>query len=416
MSGLRSRSRNDYQSTSVTVTNSNVFGIQSFTRPGSIQGEASSITEMCTDGWLEAIAQGQIIMGEMTLTKEKRTAGSAFHRMIYPQNFVDETLVGDLTAYVQTAAARPSTSADPVDEAWIRGLAQVDAMSRANQGDMYSGESIAQLGTTIRMLRSPLKGVNRLLNKMIFRRAKLHELGTGNILKATQDAWLEGRYGFKPLMFDIESIASALMLNPALQKRRLVVRATQNWSSTTETGFAGVRLGGDFNHYRATGSYTKKVLLRANAGIIIDLEPMSLEDNLLRVFGFRCRDLPSTLWALVPFSFVVDWFFNFDKWLQAFLPAPQVVVKATWNTLVSEVSVSCNEGTLVRDPLYTGYPSTYGVYGASVESKTIIRRSPNPFTMVPPMLTGKPLSLTHSIDAMALLSQSALTGLDAMKH
>lgn len=300
-------------------------------------------------------------------------------------------------------------------KAKVRGEAVVKAMAKANSGDTLVGESLNDLQATIGMLRRPFQSSLKLLWKtMVKRRRHLDRIG--DVTKASANAWLETRYGWKPLLMDIETIISQACIAQARLQRRLVFRGTSMASLSSEGDFF-VRLNGPLSGIRGSGSWQRSENYKASAGVIVDVKPMTMFETIEKMLGFRGRDIPSTLWAITPFSFVADWFINVEEWLQAVVPDPHVSVRGSWVTEVSNSISSINEGVLIGDPLYPGLDSeTFGSYSDDLVKQLLVTREANPVVPFTPSWTNKTLSFTHTVDALALSAGSVNQMLSKLKH
>jgi hypothetical protein len=136
----------------------------------------------------------------------------------------------------------------------------------------------------------------------------------------------------------------------------------------------------------------------------------------MRMLGLRDQDIPVTVWELVPWSFVVDWFVNVGDWIQAVTPNPSVTVKGSWTTTIVRTR---DEVGPIRATLYVGTPpaTTYVSVadGGDFTSESVIRIS-NPSLPLSPQLTSGPLSALHSVDGLALLVGSICKSLRTFRH
>lgn len=112
--------------------------------------------------------------------------------------------------------------------------------------------------------------------------------------------WLEARYGWRTLVFDIMSLNKAIRnLNSSRQryseKRGTQTSNTENVASVTSAPPSLV----DHNRY-------DKVTVGLRGSVTADIEVPQFQFNPLQ-----------TAWELVPFSFVVDWFLTVGKTISA---------------------------------------------------------------------------------------------------
>lgn len=399
---LRSRSRDTTESTSVNITDMG-SGTSYFRQyPANQRGGTEGITEMLTPRWKRMVSEGSIIIGEMDRQIVRRSPGSALLHETYPPWGWDYEVTGDIAGCVRNAVAAPSRSDNTAKLAELSSRALHSARAKAHESMTLGGETLAQMGETIKMLRRPFSSAGRLLRKTTRIRDKKLRKSASNLTQANADAWLETTYGWKPLIMDVMNIMSVAERLRSNFERRLVFRATETFDSNSEHPFSAVRLSGDLDFLRCNGSYTKVTTLRASAGVIVDIKMLTPTEMLAKIFGFRARDLPSTLWALMPYSFVLDWWGNVETWFQSVMPDPGVIHRGSWVTTVDETSVRCNGGSFYTDTVGPK-PSTSGDYTADLLETISIVRTPNPSMWTPPAISFESLSLSRNISAVSLM-------------
>lgn len=115
------------------------------------------------------------------------------------------------------------------------------------------------------------------------------------------DEWLETRYGWRILLYDLEDIETLIREIDNDELSRVKDRAGDDWSdSIDEMEFyqdASIR----FEQHYVTG---RTLSVRGN--VIADFLPSKVTTN-----------LPLTAWELTRFSFVVDWFINVGRAIEA---------------------------------------------------------------------------------------------------
>jgi len=162
----------------------------------------------------------------------------------------------------------------------------------------------AELHKTVRMFRGVGK---RLIDILISARDK------GSI-NPFSNFWLETRYGWRILIFDIKDINHLLQEWDSKRKNRVKDRVgtskTWQYTNTLEgAGTAGI--------YRDV--VTEDHSLNVRGAIIADFLPPRITLNPV-----------TTSWELVPFSFVVDWFFGVGQALEAISFALQSEYTSGW--------------------------------------------------------------------------------------
>jgi hypothetical protein len=175
-------------------------------------------------------------------------------------------------------------------------------------------------------------------------------------LQQAADLWLEIRYGLRPLYYDLKGSAAALgRLNDRIQRLRFdaTVVLDGSWDdaeSYTWTSIAPVTLSG-------TRMFHHKTVV--NAGILI--RP-TIEGIPLDVFGLK--DIMPSLWEVVPFSFIWDWFFNTGNYFAGLNPSINTGYLGSWVTVTTETSRRQTINRVVYDPglSYEGSAYVGGLY------------------------------------------------------
>jgi len=113
-------------------------------------------------------------------------------------------------------------------------------------------------------------------------------------------AWLEGRYGWRPLYHDLRNLVEAIN---AMDDRR--TRYSERAGTTT-------KIGSQYTTPRVSTGCTFDLVrsdeweISCRGSVVADIE----------VSGFRTSPI-ATAYEVIPLSFVVDWFVNIGQWLDA---------------------------------------------------------------------------------------------------
>lgn len=185
-----------------------------------------------------------------------------------------------------------------------------------------SGKTIKMINKAVNLLRSPLVNAK---NKLRLTRAQLRTSeGRKALLEQAENDWLEGRYGWRPFVYDVMSWqeAAASKYSERRTVKTLVERVTgtpaieyKNWSSSGVPPMQRKR------------EYTIDMI--ASCGQTADYE-MNLS-QFARTWG--ALDVAGTAWELVKFSFVIDWFFNLGEALKALQAYAFIAERIGWNKI-----------------------------------------------------------------------------------
>lgn len=377
-------------------------------------GGNRDITDEVHPGFAAAKRRGEIVMGNCTIASYDRqvSEGSMSGRISAWKEFLHRS--GDLIAEVEASAHALTPDLGGQYKGSISSIALIKAYAKMNQSDVMGGEVVRDLSATLGMLRHPFSSSRTLIKKIYkAKRKRLNKSGS-NLALASADAWLELRYGWQPIILDIETIVEKSHKICDVKDRILVARGSESNSWSYNREFSNLVVGPGFYWPRSfTGAVNVSDDVAAFAGVIYRERVSGMLPNAAQFFGTRAQDLPALAWELIPYSFVVDWFVNVGDWIQAITPNPNVTVLASWvstkhkRTLSTSASVTCN----------TGAGLLTGSAGSSTVKFDTFHRNTQPILATSPVVIRKPLSLIHSIDAASLSLRPILASLgDLFKH
>jgi hypothetical protein len=282
------------------------------------------------------------------------------------------------------------------------------AHSRVASEEFLALVTVKEAGKTATMLAKPFGEALKLIDKVFTRKLFYIQRDGRDALKAFASAWSEYRFGWKPILYEIEGIWSAYVQSTTAQLKtvRKVARASDSsivWKDkkayTGGATFASqISLSGDLERSAKVAS-----------GVLYELTDDSLADATARRMGLRLSDVPSTLWEITPYSFVVDRFIDIGVWLQAITPKPGVKVLGTWTTTTESTTnkyTVLDAYTTVVSGTTANYPHHKGaMLSAKVKSAT---REANPAIPTLPTVNYRDLNLVQQIDHAALILQRLL--------
>lgn len=229
------------------------------------------------------------------------------------------------------------------------------------------------------------------------------------------ETWLEYRYGWKPLLLDAMTIVKELHnCSVKAAKPRAVVRSGFATERKVQRD-AGLTGDGFFPSFCVI---TESDKCRVASGIIHSVKQRNAMEVAMKTLGLDLRSAPATIWEVIPFSFVVDWFVNVGDWIQAIVPDPAITVIDTWSTVVEEREW-CAGSLVTKFSIPHSNGTTYNVSctspGSRVKELWYQRDVRFPLATTP-LLTRKPISSVRIADALSLSASSILKGLKDFKH
>jgi hypothetical protein len=199
--------------------------------------------------------------------------------------------------YVEHHLAKNAASVYPSIGSWqsYDWMAHVDSMDlqyyvqKAASAIYSSGWDASTFLAEIGQLRRMLSGVAKKLNNLIRGRSpgELHNL------------WLEGRYGWRTLMYDIQDLHGVLS---RANERRTRYRETKGYTASGSYSTSSDFFSSLVSRY--TFSYTWTANMRGT--VVADIDVPDFQFNPI-----------TTLWEVTRLSFVVDWLINVGQALEA---------------------------------------------------------------------------------------------------
>lgn len=216
--------------------------------------------------------------------------------------------------------------------------------------------------------------------------------------------WLEYRYAIRPLIFEykqcLEALAKVIKKGSRKTARGKELNRTSTTNSTTIT---------DTTWYSANQVWSKTETavsdVSVRAGVLFDIGDDI--DALLAVWGI---DQPlESVYELIPFSFILDWFFSVGDVISSWSVNPSLRPLCSWVTFDSQakVDVSTTSYQLVGKNTYT-YSSPQIEQGHSTLQYRRRWRLPSPTRTIVPRFDLK-LDLAKIID-LGLIGRSLLSG------
>jgi hypothetical protein len=200
--------------------------------------------------------------------------------------------------------------------------------------------------------------------------------------KTLAQSWLEFRYGWRTLYFDMVDVQHALV-NLNESKNRFSERTGTKSTSSTATAMTQGTHG--VSPIALTMTATREETISVRGSVAADIEPP------------RFRFNPAiTAWELVKFSFIIDWFINVGLWLEAM----SFLTFATSYSASGSVKIEAHTiGSLTTATFGPGYSGTTS-FSAESHSQYMVR-IPTRVPTVP--LFNVRVNVPKFIDLWALL-------------
>lgn len=203
-----------------------------------------------------------------------------------------------------------------IDDAGTQAYAAIDNPT------FDGGVFIAELRETISFLRNPLRAFNDALRESRIRKNR-NRFGRSKILGSfLRDNWLSYRYGFRPIVKDIEDAAVAVAQTVLNEKpKRKTARGTS--SDNQRQASSGVCPNDSRYDYQMETS----TAIEVRAGVLYEF--FRSPDT----FGTDWVRAPVAAWEAIPYSFVIDRFFNVGSFVEAIVPKAGIRHLSAWTTV-----------------------------------------------------------------------------------
>lgn len=351
----RSRERGDTISRTAHLEQTNHLGAlqTAWDRPYVANQWSETTDDVVHGNFQRRSARGDIVSGPFTRTYDSRS----WHPVPVNQEYVYTYVVwnwgmpevmtsgigwaGSVPAQVlmQTQGANYAYTEPtlfPVSDTLLGDMADkahISCKAGVSDSAVNLGENLSEFRQTVDLLKK-IAVFSGKVGSVVDSRAKIATLKPtkGNIRAAT-DAWLSYRYGLRPLVGELTGLLEYLT---SAYAPRYTSRATEIHYDR-EIGDESVHwIPGDLPSGYVFRQATKDLKVVVTSGAMYAFENRDAE----RLMAFGWNDLWTLGWELVPYSFVIDWFFRVGDWLKAFAPTVGVSVLNRWTTTVIENRVT----------------------------------------------------------------------------
>lgn len=252
------------------------------------------------------------------------------------------------------------------------------------QPDLDVLTSSAELGKTLKMVAGVRKNAVTLMKQAL--------RGNFQTAKAAGNAWLQWRYGWRILGFEVQAVQEAL----AYPIRNLIVEG-RAWEKIPDDVQRFTVT--DYNYYV---TYDRSCYLRREMQVGA-LAQAKLSTRTVNAFA----SIPNTMWELIPFSFVADWFVSIGNVLKAWEVLSQVseITMSTGMYLREHATMTVTNPRLGNGAYAT---SPFGTSGQSTCVTELRSRTPRGVPSLKPQINVK-LTSARILDLAALLINTPST-------
>lgn len=310
-------------------------------------GEFERMTDVVTPGFSRTASQGLIVNTAMDALKEiyERSSSTVDYFQTHPlpggqaRNTITGACGDHFSLDLSPFSLETNIAEELIDENFVVYKAAVEARSRISPAKLMSLVSLAELHKTVGLIASSAKTLAKVISavkrgspKEAVESIVGRKFKNGSVRKDISDnvfrRWLEYRYGWLPLVYEVQGAIEAIAARNDYPLRTV---SRGHESVTASKTYTRVYDGGSVGKWTIRYELEQTVTVR-----VYILYEADFESHNARNFGLY--DFPQSLWELMPYSFVVDWFISVGDWLEAISPKVGVKVKAEGYTVTNDIT------------------------------------------------------------------------------
>jgi hypothetical protein len=301
-------------------------------------------------GFAARSARGEIFNNGCTLVRGRLTAGQGTYKATEASTGYVTKRSGGAPMYQLSMSGGDDsdrfgekllcqTSLSAADRAEAMEDAKADAIAAMDKTPNAFGEDIAEVRQSFALVRNPLQSLQALSYQ--FKKVAMRDMSkfkkANDKIRAFDDVYLSYQFGMRPLWRSVEDGFEVIQskLNDT-EKRKMPVRQTaRGFSTLTANLDDGFRRNWSPSIYddwerKSWSTHTIK------AGILYHItNPV---EDLRFELGLRNKDIPETVWQILPYSFMVDRVYNVSRAVRGMtnLADPRIHILAAWTTVKDE--------------------------------------------------------------------------------
>lgn len=190
---------------------------------------------------------------------------------------------------------------------------------RSSQTAIAGGVALGELGETLRMLTSPAKALRKRVgdyySRILSRHAKRYAgRTTKQRNRYLSETWLEASFGWLPFISDVKDAMDAMSNRQHYLRDRIIIQAFAD-DKTDAYDPNGVTYAGGKLAYVCGVKTSHGASVQYRGALRATQESPIQKDA--RLWGFTPDQIIPTVWELMPYSFVIDYFTNIGKVIDA---------------------------------------------------------------------------------------------------
>lgn len=400
-----------------------------------------SRTGTANSGWRQRIKTGAQAGSPMTSDRFFEIQADNIDAHIVHKRYVNDTTVD----VVRTSSpngwglntgqgdfGHNGTSLSASDEA--QALSRIYARVRQEAYGFNGLLVLGELKETIHMLRHPLsaleKGLSTYLTTLkstrkqvgatVLRRKSetdkaLFRRRYDAVRNAMSGSWLELQFGIKPLINDVKDIAATaldLATGPSVKKARIRAKSTD---VKNVYNVSAVYPGSFMTEILVVKQAITYAGIQYICGLTHSLDaPVSQLERVVSASGFQIQNFAPTIYELIPWSFLIDYFVNLGEIIEAVCTDTSDVKWVVRTERYDTTTTYTEKWTPYSDSPIVGYPryictSATGTFDAILKVRHLTVTRTTPATLPwPPLVVSVPgTDSSKWFNMAALLAQSS---------
>jgi hypothetical protein len=303
--------------------------------------------DVVTDNYQQKINAGAIINNPCSYVRYSvesiGASGGGFHTQ---DNLGGWNWEGYLTAKQMLVNGRDPRSQVPVPNPDFQVNGKQLCIAAIDNTPYEFGEDAFEIRETLRFLKNPLGSLLKL--SKTFHKDVTHHVSTMSRSKAIAKVWLEYRFAFTPLVRSIQDGLEAYSLIAPKEPPRKTAR---HHEQVSETNSGDV----DFDAGGTTISFSCNRIKTLTRRCQILYKVTNPVHDWRWKLGLRNKDIPTTIWQVMPYSFMVDRMFNVSAFVKGVtnLADPNVKILAASVTNKTELADNMML-TAIDSPTFVG--------------------------------------------------------------
>lgn len=279
----------------------------------------SVVTGTSPQPWRQRLARGYNVTSDLLATDRKLESGGNSGFLWASRQQTSGASVGQVrhTQIRGCLTVNTTTPGDPsaleIAEVKNKAIMQVVKQIRSAETSLRGMVAAGELAQTLRMLSSARKSLySGIMDYLSF--AKKRKKKTKNLRergRQLSDAWLEYSFGWRPLISDLDAGSKALARTATYRQPRVPLRGQGSQDIPGTRSIVNRNFGLIELRVLATTGQTYSYKLYGSVGID-EHAPV-----LLTEIGLRLDEFVPTIWELIPYSFLVDYFTNTGAMIDA---------------------------------------------------------------------------------------------------